>query len=65
MAGAVGFEPLLISKRGLSQIHDVRGHSPWLGSEYLFQTFKDDIEVNVEEIRQLFGMDGDCGENEK
>jgi hypothetical protein len=34
----------------------------WLGSEYLFQTFEDDFEVNVEEIRQLLDVDEDCDE---
>lgn len=36
--------------------------SQWLGSEYLFQTFDDDFEVSVEEIRQLLDLDDDCGE---
>ena len=36
----------------------------WLGREYLFQTFDDDIEVNVNEIRQLLDDERSEDENE-
>ena len=34
----------------------------WLRRQVVIQTFEDDIEVNVEEIRQLLDQVDDCGE---
>ena len=34
----------------------------WLGRQYLFQTFEDDTEVNVAEIRQLLDEENESDE---
>jgi hypothetical protein len=34
----------------------------WLGRQFWNQTFDDDVEVNIEEIRELLDMDDDCYE---
>lgn len=36
----------------------------WPGRELWNQTFDDDVEVKIEEIRQLLDMDEDCDEVE-
>jgi len=36
----------------------------WLGRQVVIQSFGDDFEVNVEEIRQLLDQVEDCGEAE-
>jgi hypothetical protein len=36
--------------------------SSWLGRQFWNQTFEDDVEVKIDEIRQLLDMDEDCDE---
>lgn len=36
----------------------------WLGRQFWNQTFENDVEVNIEEIRQLLDLSEDCGEPE-
>jgi HAD superfamily hydrolase (TIGR01509 family) len=35
----------------------------WLGRQFWNQTFKDDVEAEIDEFRQLLDMDEDCGED--
>ena len=37
--------------------------SSWLGRQFWNQTFDDDVEVNIEDIRQLLDLSDDCGED--
>jgi len=33
----------------------------WLGRQFWNQTFEDDIEVKIDEIRELLDLSEDCG----
>jgi hypothetical protein len=50
-----------ISKRGLTD-HRI---SSWQGWQNEYRTFEDDIELNVDEVRQLLDLSDDCGEAAK
>jgi hypothetical protein len=56
-------------QRTASGITKSRGHArldrrinSWQGRQFRNQTFEDDVEVNVEELRELLDMGGDCDE---
>jgi hypothetical protein len=49
---------------GLSKL-EKQLRSIWQGWQFRKQTFEDDVEVNVEEIRQLLDMGDDCDEATK
>ena len=36
----------------------------WLGRRFLFKTFVDDVEISVDEVRQLLDLSDDNGEDE-
>jgi len=35
----------------------------WLGRQFWNQTFEDDVEVKLDEIRELLDLSDDCAEN--
>jgi hypothetical protein len=35
----------------------------WLGRWFIDQTFEDDVEGNIDEIRELLDLSQDCGED--
>jgi hypothetical protein len=41
---------------------EFRVQNLWLGRQFWNQTFEDDVEVKVREIRRLLDMDDDCDE---